>query len=110
MRGLEKNCTRWRKQTDTHTDTRIWRLYDQLGPVAELVKMHIKLIICDMKAKLDPKKFANQKGLGIQHYFLCMLNRIISELDKCSKGKIKPVIAKIVDWKPDFLRQCQSSE
>ena len=33
MRGLEKNCTRWRRQTDTNTHRRTWRLYDQLGPV-----------------------------------------------------------------------------
>ena len=29
MRGLDKNCIRWRKQTDR----RIWRLYDWIGPV-----------------------------------------------------------------------------
>ena len=29
IRGLEKNCTRWRR----HLHTRTWPLYDQLGPV-----------------------------------------------------------------------------
>ena len=33
-----------------------------------------ELIIEDMKAKLDPSQFANQKGIGIQHYLIKMLN------------------------------------
>ena len=32
MRGLEKNCTWWRK----HTSKRIWRLYDLIGPVGPI--------------------------------------------------------------------------
>lgn len=59
-----------------------------------------------MKAKLDPKQFANQKGIGIQHYLVCMLNRILTALDNRSNGEVKAVIATLVDWKQAFPRQC----
>ena len=28
MRGLEKNCTRWRRHTNTQTEKRTWQLHD----------------------------------------------------------------------------------
>ena len=65
-----------------------------------------KLIISDMKGKLDPKQYANQKGIGIQHYLVSMLNRILTALDNSSKGEAKAVIATLVDWKQAFPRQC----
>ena len=63
------------------------------------------MIISDMKAKLDPSQYANQKGVGIQHYLIKMLNRILTVLDKSSKGEAKAVIATLIDWKQAFPRQ-----
>ena len=64
------------------------------------------MVISDMKAKLDPSQYANQKGVGIQHYLIKMLNRILTVLDKSSKGEAKAVIATFIDWKQAFPRQC----
>ena len=60
----------------------------------------------DMKTNLDPSQYANQKGIGIQHYLIGMLNRILVALDRNSKGEVKAVIATYVDWKQAFPRQC----
>ena len=68
-----------------------------LNKVAE--KCVAQMIISDMKAKLDPSQYANQKGVGIQHYLIKMLNRILTVLDKSSKGEAKAVIATLIDWK-----------
>ena len=52
-----------------------------------------------MKAKLDPSQYANQKQIGIQHYLVKMLNRILVALDSNSKGEVKAALATFVDWK-----------
>ena len=65
-----------------------------------------ELMIKDMKEKLDPCQFANQKGIGAQHYLIQMLNRIHIALDGSSKGEAKAVLATLVDWKQAFPRQC----
>ena len=65
-----------------------------------------KLVIKDMKAKLDPSQYANQKQIGIQHYLVKMLNRILVALDSNSKGEVKAALATFVDWKQAFPRQC----
>ena len=44
-----------------------------------------KRVVEDMKSKLDPAQYANQKGLSIQHYLIAMLNKILSAVDKNSK-------------------------
>ena len=75
-----------------------------LNKIAE--KCIARLIISDMKEKLDPKQYANQKGIGIQHYLVSMINRILTALDGNSKGEVKAVIATLIDWKQAFPRQC----
>ena len=65
-----------------------------------------EMIIEDMKAKLDRIQYANQKGIGINHYLINMLNRVLEALDKNSKGEVKAVLATFVDWKQAFPRQC----
>ena len=65
-----------------------------------------ELMIQDMKTKLDPSQYANQKGIGIQHYLINMLNRVLVALDNNSRGEVKAVIATFVDWKQAFPRQC----
>ena len=75
-----------------------------LDKIAE--KLISKLIISDMKAKLDPSQFANQKGLSIQHYLIKFIDRILLALDTNSKSKTCAVLATLVDWKQAFPRQC----
>ena len=75
-----------------------------LNKIAE--KCIAELMIHDMKHKLDPTQYANQKGISLQHYLINMLNRILTTLDNSSKGEAKAVIATFVDWKQAFPRQC----
>ena len=75
-----------------------------LDKVAE--KLISKLIISDMKAKLDPSQYANQKGLSIQHYLIKFIDKILLALDSGSKSKTCAVLATLVDWKQAFPRQC----
>ena len=35
-----------------------------------------RMMISDMRKKLDPSQFANQKGLSIQHYLVKMIDNI----------------------------------
>ena len=46
-----------------------------LDKIAE--KIISKLMISDMKDQIDPSQFANQKGLGIQHYLVKMIDMIL---------------------------------
>ena len=69
-------------------------------------KMIAKLMISDISKYLDPSQYANQKGLSLQHYLINMINRILSDTDKNSKGEINAVIATLYDWKEAFPRQC----
>ena len=62
-----------------------------------LEKVICKLIISDMKPTLDPAQFANQRGLSIQHYLIKMLDKILSALDRNSKGDCVAIIATMVD-------------
>ena len=75
-----------------------------LDKVAE--KVIAKMMIADMKSKLDPSQFANQEGLSIQHYLIKLIDKILSAVDKNSKGEACAVLATLVDWKQAFPRQC----
>ena len=75
-----------------------------LDKIAE--KLISKLIISDMKQKLDPTQYANQKGLSIQHYLIGFIDRILAALDNSSKNQKCAVLATLVDWKQAFPRQC----
>ena len=75
-----------------------------LDKIAE--KIISKMIISDMKSKIDPTQFANQKGLGIQHYLVKMIDKILKSVDKNSKGESLAVLATFVDWRQAFPRQC----
>ena len=86
---------------------------DQLRNISGLLnldkvseKIISKMIISDMKGKMDPSQFANQKGLSIQHYLIKMIDRILEALDKNAKGESCAVLATMVDWKQAFPRQC----
>ena len=43
-----------------------------------------ELMVNDMKEKLDPSQYANHKGIGIQHYLINMLDRILTAVDNGS--------------------------
>ena len=75
-----------------------------LDKVAE--KLISKLVISDLKEKLDPSQYANQPGLSIQHYLIKFIDRILEALDKNSKSESCAVLATLVDWKQAFPRQC----
>ena len=63
------------------------------------------MIVKDMKEKLDPAQYGNQKGLSIHHYLVNMIHRILTSLDDNSKDDIFIVIASFIDWKQAFNRQ-----
>ena len=75
-----------------------------LNKIAE--KIIFKMMIEDMKAKIDPSQFGNQKGLSIQHYLVKVIDKILETLDKKSKSDNCAVLATLVDWKEAFPRQC----
>ena len=50
-------------------------------------KLICKLIIKDMKDKMDASQFANQKGVSFDHYLIKMIDKILSDLDK--KGGVQ---------------------
>ena len=66
-------------------------------------KLISKLMISDMKSKLDPSQYANQKGLSINHYLIKLIDRILEALEK---NESCAVLATLVDWKQAFPRQC----
>ena len=68
-------------------------------------KIFSDMMLEDMKAKIDPAQFGNQKGLSTQHYLIKMIHKIVSSLDNNSKGDVFAVIASLIDWKQAFSRQ-----
>jgi hypothetical protein len=75
-----------------------------LDKIAE--KLISKMMIEDMKAKIDPSQYANQKGLSIQHYLVNVIDKILQAVEKNSKSESVAVLATLVDWKQAFPRQC----
>ena len=69
-------------------------------------KIISKMIISDMKKKLDPSQYANQKGLSINHYLVKLIDKILLSVDRGSKQEAVAVLATLVDWKQAFPRQC----
>ena len=69
-------------------------------------KMIAELMISDIKEKLYPSQYANQKGVSLQHYLIKMIHVILSDTDNSQKGEANAVIASLIDWKEAFPRQC----
>ena len=69
-------------------------------------KIISKMMIEDMKEKLDPAQYANQKGLSINHYLIKMIDKVLKAVDNNSKKEAIAVLATLVDWKQAFPRQC----
>ena len=55
-----------------------------------------------------PKQFGNQKHLGIEHYLVRLLHRILSSTDNSSRGDANAVLCLFIDWKQAFSRQCHT--
>ena len=66
-----------------------------LDKIAE--KIISKMIISDMKLKLDPSQYANQRGLSINHYLVKLMDKILHSLDNNSKKEAVAVLASLVD-------------
>ena len=66
----------------------------------------VDLMILDMKPKMDPKQYGNQKGISIQHYLIEMIHRILTTLDNNSKSETFAIVASLIDWDNAFPRQC----
>ena len=88
---------------------------DLLRPIANLLnldkimeKIVCEMVISDMKEKMDLKQFGNQPHLGIQHYLIRLINRIVTNLDRSSRGEARAVLALFVDYKQAFSRQCHT--
>ena len=64
------------------------------------------MMIADMRKKLDPSQYANQKGISIQHYLVKLIDKILQTLDGNAKRESVAVLATLVDWKQAFPRQC----
>ena len=71
---------------------------DMLRPISALLSFNkvqemaiCEMIAADMEANLDPTQYGNRKKIGIQHYLVRMLHRILSETDGNSRGEIKAV-------------------
>ena len=62
-------------------------------------------IISDMKPKMDPSQFGNEKGLSIQHYLVKLVNKILTLLDTNNEHEKYAVVAQLVDWSKAFDRQ-----
>ena len=69
-------------------------------------KMLSELMISDMRLKMDPSQYGNERGVSLQHYLIDMVHRILSALDNNSKGDIFAVVVSLIDWNNAFPRQC----
>ena len=86
---------------------------DQLRPISNLPNCNkiqerviADMVISDMKAKLDPSQYGNQKNKSIQHYLVRMMHRIVTSLDNSTKGEVTAVLATFIDWKSAYSHQC----
>ena len=69
-------------------------------------KMISEIMINDMKDKMDPSQFGNEKGTSIEHYLIKMIHRILTVLDNNSRRETFAVVASLIDWNSAFPRQC----
>ena len=51
-------------------------------------KLITGIMIDDMKEKLDPSQYGNEKGTSVEHYLVKMIHRIITVLDNNKKEKL----------------------
>ena len=61
-------------------------------------------MVRDMKDHLDRSQFGNKKKIGINHYLIRMINRIVSSLDSNSRGDVNAVLCLFIDYQAAFSR------
>ena len=88
---------------------------EMLRPIANLCNFNkimetiiSEIVIADMKKQLDPSQYGNQKHTSIQHYLVRLLHRILTNVDKNSKGEVNAVLCMFIDWKQAYSRQCHT--
>ena len=69
-------------------------------------KMISEVMIQDIKEKVDPSQYGNEKGTSIQHYLVNMIHRILTVLDNNSRRETFAVVANLIDWNSAFPSQC----
>ena len=108
----------WPKLYKTEAITPVPKQYppetcDMLRPISILYSFNKimesligEMIVSDMKATFDVSQFGNQKKTSIQHYLIRMLHRVLTSLDRNSRGEINAVLLMCIDWRQAFSRQC----
>ena len=80
---------------------------DQLRNISVLLNLNnviekiiSKMMISNMKHKIDPAQFANQKGLSIQHYLVKMIDKISQSVDTNSKSVavLATLVINVLNW------------
>ena len=111
-------CGVWGKIYKSESVTPVPKVYppqtvDDLRNISGLLtfnkiaeKMIAEVIVSDMKKKLDPSQYANQKEISLQHYLVKMIHQILTDTDNNSGGEVNAVLATLYDWKEAFPRQC----
>ena len=86
---------------------------EMLRPIANLCnfnkimeKIISEIVITDMEKQLDPSQYGNRKHVSIQHYLIRLVHRILTSVDKNSKGEVNAVLCMFIDWKQAYVRQC----
>ena len=67
-------------------------------------KILAQFISEDMQQTRDKSQFGNQKKIGIQHYLVNMLHKILASLDQTTQNKSIAVLLQMVDWSQAFDR------
>ena len=88
---------------------------EMLRPIANLCNLNkimekiiTEMVISDMNENLDPSQYGNQKNISIQHYLVRLLHRVVSNVDRNSKGEVNAVLCLFIDWKQAYSRQCHT--
>ena len=71
-------------------------------------KIVSEMVVSNMDEDLDPSQYGNRKHRSIQHYLVKLLNRVLTSIDKNSRGEINAVLCMFVDWKQAYSRQCHT--
>ena len=108
--------TQYKRETITPTPKQFPpETAEMLRPIANLCNLNkimekivSEMVICDMSDKLDPSQYGNQKHTSIQHYLVRLLHRVLTSVDRNSKGEVNAVLCMFVDWKQAYSRQCHT--
>ena len=99
-------CTPVPKVHPPQTTAQLRNISGLLNLDKQMEKLISELMVSDMKLKMDPSQYGNQRGISIQHYLIEMIHRILTALDRNSKRETFAVVANLIDWNNAFPRQC----